>query len=38
VPSPPRTGGAAEIRRWLKDQACMELDDQGVVTMPSAVD
>jgi WD40 repeat protein len=32
-PSPPRTGGVAEIRRWVKQQTGMELDDQGVVTM-----
>ena len=36
VPSPPRTGGAAEIRRWLKEQTGMELDDRGAVTMDSA--
>ena len=38
VPSPPRTGGVAEIRRWLKEQTGMELDDQGAVTMGSVCD
>jgi WD40 repeat protein/tRNA A-37 threonylcarbamoyl transferase component Bud32 len=38
VPSPPRTGGAAEIRRWLKEQTGMELDDQGAVTMGTLCD
>jgi hypothetical protein len=33
VPAAPRTGGVAEIRRWLKEQTGMELDDQGAVTM-----
>ena len=36
VPSPPRTGGALEIRRWLKEQTGMELGDQGAVTMATA--
>ncbi len=38
VPSQPRTGGAAEIRRWLKEQTGMELDDAGAVTSPSVCD
>src|SRR5271157_1312925 len=38
VPSPPKTGGVAEIRRWLKEQTGMELDDQGAVTMGTACD
>ncbi len=36
VPSAPRTGGGAEIRRWLNEQTGLELDDQGAVKMPSA--
>jgi WD40 repeat protein/tRNA A-37 threonylcarbamoyl transferase component Bud32 len=36
VPSPPRKGGAAEIRRWLKEQTGMELDDHGAVTISTA--
>ena len=28
----------AEIRRWLKEQTGMELDDQGAVTMGTACD
>jgi WD40 repeat protein len=36
VPSPPRKGDAAEIRRWLKGQTGMELDDHGAVTMGTA--
>jgi WD40 repeat protein len=35
VPSPPRIGGVADIRRWLKEQTGMELDDQGAVSMGS---
>ncbi len=38
VPTPPRTGGVAEIRRWLKDETGMELDDEGAVTMRSLCD
>jgi WD40 repeat protein/tRNA A-37 threonylcarbamoyl transferase component Bud32 len=38
VPSPPRNGGAAETRRWLKEQTGMELDDQGAVTMRTVCD
>jgi hypothetical protein len=38
VPSPPRSGGVAEIRRWLKEQTDMELDDHGAVTMGTACD
>jgi WD40 repeat protein len=38
VPSPPRTDDAAEIRRSLKEQTGMELDDQGAVTMGTARD
>ena len=38
VPSPPRAGSVAEIRRWVKEQTGMELDDQGVVTMGSLCD
>jgi WD40 repeat protein len=37
VPLPPKRGGAAEIRSWLKEQTGMELDELGAVTMPSAV-
>jgi WD40 repeat protein len=33
VPSPPRTGSVAEIRRSLKEQTGMELDDRGAVMM-----
>jgi WD40 repeat protein len=33
VPVRPRAGNVAGIRRWLKDQTGMELDDQGAVTM-----
>jgi hypothetical protein len=33
VPSLPRNGDVAEIRRWVKEQTGMELDDQGAVTM-----
>jgi WD40 repeat protein len=33
VPSPPQTGDVAEIRRWVREQTGMELDDQGAVTM-----
>ena len=36
VPSPPRTDAAAEIRRSLKEQTGMELDDQGAVTIGTA--
>ncbi len=36
VPSPPRTGGAAEIRRRLKEQTGTELNDQGAVMMGTA--
>jgi eukaryotic-like serine/threonine-protein kinase len=36
VPSPPRTGDAAEIRQWLKEQTGMELDVHGAVTMATA--
>jgi WD40 repeat protein len=28
VPAPPRTGDATEIRRWVREQTGMELDDQ----------
>jgi WD40 repeat protein/tRNA A-37 threonylcarbamoyl transferase component Bud32 len=35
VPAPLRTGGVAEIRRWLKELTGMELNDQGMVTMGS---
>jgi WD40 repeat protein/tRNA A-37 threonylcarbamoyl transferase component Bud32 len=35
VPAPPRAGGVAEVRRWLKEQTGMELDDQGAVMMGS---
>jgi WD40 repeat protein len=38
VPSPPRTGAVAEIRRWVNEQTGMELDDQGAVTMSSVCD
>ena len=33
VPSPPRTGSVAEIRRSLKEWTRMELDDRGAVMM-----
>jgi Protein kinase domain/WD domain, G-beta repeat len=33
VPLSPKTGGIAEVRRWLKEQTGMELDDQGAVMM-----
>jgi WD40 repeat protein len=33
VPAAPKAGGVAEIRRWLKAQTGMELDDQGAVTI-----
>jgi WD40 repeat protein len=33
VPSPPKAGGVAEIRRWVVDQTDMELDDHGAVTV-----
>jgi WD40 repeat protein len=36
VPPGPRPGTVAEIRRWLKEQTGMELDDEGIVTMASA--
>ena len=35
VPSAPRTGDAAEIRRWVKEQTGMKLGEEGMVTMPS---
>jgi WD40 repeat protein len=38
VPSPPRTGGVAELRRWVEEQTGMELDDQGAVTMGTVSD
>jgi WD40 repeat protein len=38
VPAPPRTGGVAEIRRALKEQTGMELDDHGAVTMGTVSD
>jgi WD40 repeat protein len=38
APSAPRTGAVAEIRRWVKDQTGMELDDQGAVTMGTVCD
>ena len=38
VPSAPMTGGVAEIRRWVKEQTGMELDDQGAVTMGTLCD
>ena len=38
VPPPPKTGGAAEIRRWVNEQTGMELDDRGAVTMDSVCD
>jgi WD40 repeat protein len=33
MPSPPRTGDVAEIKRWVKEQTGMELDDQGAVAV-----
>ena len=36
VPSAPRTGGVAEISRWLKEETGMELDDQGAVTIATS--
>jgi WD40 repeat protein/tRNA A-37 threonylcarbamoyl transferase component Bud32 len=38
VPAPPRTGSAAEIRRWLKERTGMVLDDNGAVTIDPASD
>jgi WD40 repeat protein len=35
LPAPPRTGGTAEIRQWLKERTGMELDDQGAVSIGS---
>ena len=37
VPALPRTGGAGEIQRWLKEQTGgMELDDRGAVMIDTA--
>jgi WD40 repeat protein len=33
APAAPKTGGVAEIRRWVEERTGMELDDQGAVTM-----
>ena len=33
VPAAPKSGGVAEILRWVKAQTGMELDDQGAVTI-----
>jgi WD40 repeat protein/tRNA A-37 threonylcarbamoyl transferase component Bud32 len=33
APCPPKAGGVAQIRRWVKKQTGMELDDQGAVMM-----
>ncbi len=38
VPSAPKSGAAAEIRRWVEKQTGMKLDDEGMVTMPSVCD
>jgi WD40 repeat protein len=38
TPSPPRTGGVAEVRRWVKELTGMELDDQYVVSMGTLCD
>jgi WD40 repeat protein len=38
VPAPPRTGDGTGIRRWLKDQTRMELNDRGAVLMGTACD
>ena len=38
APCLPQAGGAAEIRRLLKDQTGMELDDRGAVTMGAMCD
>jgi WD40 repeat protein len=35
APSPPKIGGVAEIRRWVREQTGMDLDDQGVTTIGS---
>jgi WD40 repeat protein len=33
VPSPRRSGGVAETRRWVEQQTGMKLDDQGAVKL-----
>jgi WD40 repeat protein/tRNA A-37 threonylcarbamoyl transferase component Bud32 len=38
MPSPPKAGGVAEIRRWVREQTGMELDDQGAVSMGTLCD
>jgi WD40 repeat protein len=38
APSPPKAGGVAEIRRWVKEQTGMELDDQGATSMGTVCD
>ena len=38
TPSPPRTGGVAEARRWVNELTGMELDDQYVVSMGTLCD
>ncbi len=38
TPSPPRSGGVAEIRLWVKQQTGMELDDQGAVMVDAICD
>jgi WD40 repeat protein/tRNA A-37 threonylcarbamoyl transferase component Bud32 len=38
TPSPPRTGGAAEIRGWVKELTGMELDDECMVSMGTLCD
>jgi WD40 repeat protein len=38
APAPPMTGGVAGIRRWLKEQTGMELDDHGAVLTATVCD
>jgi WD40 repeat protein/predicted Ser/Thr protein kinase len=38
VPSPPRTGGATEIGRWVAEQTGMKLDEIGAVHMAAVCD
>jgi WD40 repeat protein len=35
APYSPKSGGVSEVRRWVKEQTGMELDDQGAVMMGS---
>jgi WD40 repeat protein len=38
VPSPPKTGGVAEIRHSVEEHAGMRLDDQQAMTMRTLLD